>query len=1642
MSPSWARPYRSRMDIAVLGPLRVRTDRGPVEIAGAKERTVLCRLVAARGRTVSVDELADLLWGARPPRSPGKSVQNYVLRLRKVLEPDRAGTPAYLLTDGSGYRIRLADDAVDAQRFERLVELARRVAGEGRTEQAAATYAEALALWRGEPYAGEGAGYAVAERLHLCELHLAATEEHLTAEIALGRVRECVPRLEVLVREHPLRERLWEQLVLALYLSGRQADALAAYARAREGLVSELGVEPGAALRRLQERILRQEPELDPRPPAPRLPAELVPGPGLFVGRGEQLAVLRDAWRRARQEPTVVVVRGARGSGARRLVGELAAEVAAEGHDVLLNAESSNGQALRVYDAWDRPPPPRSGLTVLIGRNGAAVVPGAVVIDLGPLARADVRAILETYVPAQVTEDLVTDVLHRSGGRPGLVHDMAVQVARQRVVARVETAAAAAAQGQRTLDAARDLLREGVGELEGVLDRAAARSDVACPWKGLTSYDVDDAPLFAGRERLVAELLARLVTAPVLTLVGPSGSGKSSLLRAGLVAGLRAGLLPTSETWSVLLLRPGVHPMTELARVALKDREPAADQVADLLQRRVFGEPGAARTVLVVDQAEELFTLCQDPGERDAFLETVLGLAEHESRFTLVLAVRSDYTGVLADRPEVAAAMSGATVLVGSPSDGELRRAIELPAARAGLQLDVGLADALVSDAGDRPGVLPLLSTALRELWDRRAGSSLTLAAYAEAGGVSGAVARLAERTYDRLDDGGRVAVRTLMLRLAGTGDGQSVVRRRVPLAELSALPDAQVRRVVEPLADARLLAVDGTHVEVAHEALFSHWPRLTGWLAEDAERRAVRVRLVTAAAEWQGNGREPADLWRGARLAAAADLAAAHPDELTLLESEFVAEGRARLDSEQRDAERRAQESQRQNRRLRRLLAGIALLLTAALVAGLVAMRARQDAEGQATLSRVRELANASVAALDTDPELAVLLAVAAVDVTRSRDGTVRPEAEEALHRAVTGSRAVLTVPGIGGRVDWSPTGRLFVTEGPEESGLIDLRDPRTGRSVRTFRADSVDINMARFSEDGSLLASAGDDGTMRVWDVSTGERVLGLPGTGEVWAPAFGPGRTTVAGVWLDGEPVVRVWDLTSGDLVLERPMTGVKWAMTLTPDGAQIVAPLDDPAVPVLTDARTGKAVVRFEGHRQEVLDIDVSPDGRWVATSSSDRTARIWERRTGRLVHTIAHATHVAASAWAPDSRRLATAARDGLVRLWDVTADAARPLFSLSGSGTQRGLYDVTFSPDGDFVMTGDEAVTTTSVFDVTLGGDGEWGTFPGNGESQWGAAAFTPDGAVVSAGHDGKLRVWDVDGGEQTAELPAPTGRDEDPTVRLVDVSGDGTSVVGSRRFPDSATVWDLTDRRIVSDIRPVGGAVTASWSPDGRSLVVAGEDGTARVVDRAGREVAVLRARPGRTVEWPVFAPDGRTVAAVSAPADRVDFDAERVVIWDLETGETVRSLAGLGPTGSIAYSPDGSLLAVGNEIGSARLVSTRTGNTVHMLTGHTSAITDVDFSADGRRVATSSWDGTAKLWDATTGAATLTLRGHRSTVTSVDFSPDGTRLVTAGLDDTVRVWALDLDDLLAMARKSVTRPLTADECRRFLHADCAGDR
>ena len=417
----------------------------------------------------------------------------------------------------------------------------------------------------------------------------------------------------------------------------------------------------------------------------------------------------------------------------------------------------------------------------------AAVAGGAEVIDLAPLETPHVREIVADYVSPDVVDAVTEEVERRSGGWPGAVHDAAIDAAREGAMRRVEVAVAATGVSTSQLASARAELADNVALLQGttVLEPADPGT---CPWRGLIAYDVEDARWYAGRERLVAELVARLAGTRLLALVGASGSGKSSALRAGLLAALRRDVLPGSAAWPVVTLRPGQHPMKELARGALgQASRDDVDLLTDLVNRV---DDDSSRLLVVVDQFEEVWTVCPDAAERGQFLDTLSELAtDPRSPVTVVLGVRADFLGEAAEHEAFRSLLTDGTVLVGPMTPAEIRRAVERPAAVGQLSLEDGLADTLVSDAGQEPGLLPLLSTAMTQMWERREGGALTYSAYVALGGLSGAIATLAEESYAALPPDVRATARTLLLRLTGPGDGAGVTRRRVPLTELEDRP-------------------------------------------------------------------------------------------------------------------------------------------------------------------------------------------------------------------------------------------------------------------------------------------------------------------------------------------------------------------------------------------------------------------------------------------------------------------------------------------------------------------------------------------------------------------------------------------------------------------------------------------------------------------------------------------------------------------------------------------------------------------------------------------------------------------------------------------------------------------------------------
>jgi WD40 repeat protein len=1178
------------------------------------------------------------------------------------------------------------------------------------------------------------------------------------------------------------------------------------------------------------------------------------------------------------------------------------------------------------------------------------------------------------------------------------------------------------------------------------------------PYKGLRAFTEADAPDFFGREAFTSRLLTRLrEQGPAwrfLAVVGASGSGKSSVVRAGLIPALRVGALPGSQSWFVAEMAPGTAPMEELEaallRIAVKpppallDRLEADDtgllRVADLIL-----PDGAEDLLLVIDQFEEVFTLATADRARHFLDSLVTALTDPASRLRVVVTLRADFY----DRPlrhrGLAELIRWRTETVVPLTGGELERAVTRPAERVGVGIEPGLVAQMVADVGDEPGALPLLQYALTELFDRRQDSTLVTSAYRQIGGVSGALARRAEEVYAALPDGAREAARQLFLRLVTLGEGVEDVRRRVLRAELMSLQldPEDMERAIDAFGGARLLSFDRDPetrqptVEVAHEALLREWGRLRAWIDTVRDDLRIERRLASAGRDWLDASRDVSYLASGSRLDQYEAWRQQSGLSSTPLEREFLDASLAERDRRQAEDEvREARERALERRSFRRLRALVAVLAAAALVAiGLTvfAYTQQQRAEREARVAGARELSAAAVANLDVDPERSILLALEAVDRTRAVDGSVLPEAEEALHRAVTTSRVELTVPGVGGKLDWSPDGTMFVTEGPEDSGRIDIRDAETGESIRSWHGHDVDMNDVAFSADGSMLATTGDDGALRVWNPETGEELwtLEVPDDeAEVWGPSFSPDGSLVAAAWLTVDRV-RVWDLATGRVAQEISSVRAPFGAFFSPDGRQLAVPSERTVVVV--DASTGEERFTLEGHEWDVVHAGWSPDGRWIATTSVDLTARIWDADTGDQRFTLhGHSGAIIGADWSPDSTRLVTGSEDGTAKLWEITETGTEELLTLSALGTAGGI-NVAFSPDGEHVMTGDIAITAAKIWDVTLTGDAEWVNLPAMDHALT-AVAFAPDGRLLIGNEDGSITVWDPETGRDLLRTDGH-GIPDDPgnsQFYAIDVSPDGALIATAWRGRPPATVRDAVTGNEVFTAESDEWVDDVTWNPDGTLLAMAGQRGVT-ILDRSGKQIALLRD-PGFNVFAVRFSPDGRVVATARSPKGRPDRTAPEVKIWDWQQARVVRTIQTQAE--DVAFDPSGTRLATSDPDGPVEIWDVASGEKIATLAGHTSAVWSLRFSPDGSEIASASFDSTVRVWEAKPGGEVVTLRGHKGGASHVALSPDGSKLASVGTDN-VRVWALDLDDLVEIANNELTRTLTDDECRQYLHTD-----
>jgi DNA-binding SARP family transcriptional activator/WD40 repeat protein len=1090
-----------------------------------------------------------------------------------------------------------------------------------------------------------------------------------------------------------------------------------------------------------------------------------------------------------------------------------------------------------------------------------------------------------------------------------------------------------------------------------------------CPYPGLAPFDVADAQLFFGRERLVAEGIARLTAHRLLAMVGPSGSGKSSLARAGLLAELTSG-----RQGDVVILRPGGHPMAALAPV-------------------LAGRSG--ELTLLVDQCEEAFTECHDQQERAAFFDAIAAAAaDPDSQVLVIVVLRADYYGHCAAYPGFAEALARSQILVGQMGEAELRRAIERPAGLAGLRLVEGLTDALVTDVAGQPGALPLLATALRELWVRRADDVLTLDAYVASGGIHRAVATVAERAYGELPAGQRDTARRILLRLAAPGDGATMVRRRVSRAELADLGDDQADAVVNTLAAHRLLIVADGAVEIAHEAVLEEWPRLRAWLTEDLAGLRLHRALTTAAQAWAAGGRDPEDLLRGARLAATLEWAAPRSAELTTVEADFLAASGAAAEAAARQAQARIAAQSRANRRLRWLVSALVVVLLGAIGAGGVAIAQRQHADDRTREAHGRELASRS--ATESDLDRALLLAVAGTKL----DGS--PAARGALLSALVRSAWVTSVdvlpePVVG--MTLTADDRFAILAGADSVFRLELA---TRQVVRLDQLDVTSMGRPAISPDGRTLAlgiNSGGNARIMFWDLATGRRtgerpaagaltldlawrgdgrVLAAAGRNEVLLLDLAGGTTTIPFPGLGGLHATSV-EYTPASLIVSNdkktvlydPTSGtelfgvdVGGPVALAPDRSRVLLGGGGSRTPSVLDLTQRRITLRLQ-QLDQVLTQVAWTNAHLIGTSL-DNVIYQWEPDLEDTAYTMrGHTGNITGAAASSDGRTLYTVALDQRLMAWDLThergfwqvvstaASSTPPAFHSDGRQMAIG------SPDG-----------AIAVVDTATGTPGAILADAGTGTAIT-ALVFSPDGATLAASDaGGHIRLWDL-AGRRPIGAPLPGG-----DVRVLRISPNGRLLLAGTTA--GARIWEIPSGRSLG-IPPGPERVPAAAFAGDDEVVLGGQDGVVELVRIGSDGGSRWRAQLGGAVTRIAIAGDRVLVGDAHGQLHGWRL-ADRRELWP------PRRMPG-GPVTAIAVDQAG---------------------------------TQVALSGGG--------DGTVHLWDIASGVR-ITDLPQLPEATSIAFDPVHNRLMVTISSGLMTRWDLDTEAWRRRACDVAGRELTAVE-------------
>lgn len=1125
-----------------------------------------------------------------------------------------------------------------------------------------------------------------------------------------------------------------------------------------------------------------------------------------------------------------------------------------------------------------------------------------------------------------------------------------------------------------------------------------------CPYKGLAAYQPEDADTFCGREALIDELLRRLQLHNVLVVGGPSGSGKSSLVRAGLIPALRSGRLPGSDDWSVHLFTPGSNPLAQM---------PA---------------PSSAPSVWVIDQFEELFTL-NNAEMRAEFLQRLESMtAPAGNQRKIIIVVRADFYGECARESWLANRISNNQVLVGPMSATELRQAIAEPARRGGYFLERGLIEAILEQAGSEAAALPLVAHSLVETWVRRDGNTLTFEGFKDAGGVAGAISQTADAVYvHQLSEEERIQTRRLMLRLVAPGSGVPDTRRVLMREQLASSEESESvsQSVITTLTDARLLSIDDEKIQIAHEALLHQWPRLRHWIEESRDALRVRQKISLAANNWETEQRDRDLLYRGTPLLTAMEWLNQNPGLLSSQEQKFLDESE-RFNNEQIEANRKRQQRMRLLRR--NAVLALLLLTIGAVVSSVLAYTAYRtskqneilaaNATAEAETRFISALGSAAFGHFSEDPRLSLVLAAESMAMSGPSGASFDTRAAMIGARQLLGQGGpfLLGSPLISSdalAIALNPQGSLLAVASID--GAIELIDTANRNSIQEPAVHHTGgIRDVEFSPDGRVMVSVGTDGTVRHWQSSTGgqwtSQLLATSKDVIVDVDFMPDGKSvitanddgTVQRYYLDGRaeqplPLV-VSDFGFNAVAISNDgkfLLAANADKTITGysiDTGQILMPAAEVGMSHMVDISFNADATRFSTvdsganvaiknfpagtHVTSEFDLDgpvgiifYHSDNKRLIGGDSEGRLLVWDAISGtRLSRSASGHTQLPMdSSVSRDGKLLATLGRDQVIRLW--TLDQR---FSLSRQWQTSGdaVKGVSVSDDGKLLASADKSglvqIRRTDADDQPI-------DLRGHASEVW-ALGFSNNGEMLAtADRSGLVRIWAVPNGNLLHELQS----DNDSVWTVTFSSADTILLIGTS---SGVQRYSITEARLLENLFKSESQLTRiALSNDEKQLAISESSGHVHVLDITTGDTSLKLVADNDAIWSAAISPDGQTVAAASG--------GESVLLYSIKSGERL-----------------------------AR------------LTGHTGGATNVDFLNDGKTLVATDRKGRLHWWDqASARRLAKPFQAHQRAIWRMQIHPDGQRVVTASDDGTIKLWnVLDFNRACEIGRPGF------DELRR----------